>query len=189
MKLKKGIYIAALLNGDDYFGKFLLRTILNQKVSTRCDAGIGRFSFAQDGSIYACPGAIGIDELKVGNLEGGISYKKRDKFYKVLTEREKCNDCFARFVCGGECMVSSYYSTNKINEVDQVMCELKKHLYKLALLFNHIIRKTGYYKTIYLACIEKTKRFDEDSKVTKYLEDNPKISFMDVKLNRDEFKI
>jgi|GEM_PF-771021 len=180
-------YIAALLNGDDYFGKFLLRTILNQKVSTRCDAGIGRFSLAQDGNIYACPGAIGIDELKVGSLEGGISYKKRDKFYKVLIERINCNDCFARFVCGGECMVSSYYSTNKIDEIDTVMCELKKHLYKLALLFNHIISKTIYYKTIYLACIEKTKRFDEDLKVTKYLNDNPQISFNDVKFNREKY--
>jgi radical SAM protein with 4Fe4S-binding SPASM domain len=178
-------YIAALLNGDDYFGKFMLRLILNHKVLTRCDAGIGRFSLAQDGNIYACPGAIGIEELEVGSLEGGISYKIRDKLYKVLTEREKCNDCFARFVCGGECMVSSYYSTNKIDEVDQVMCELKKHLYKLSLLFNHIIGKTSYYKTIYLACIEKTKRFDEDSRITKYLEDNPQISFMDVKLNRE----
>lgn len=65
-------YIAAILNGDDYFGKFLLRSILNQKVSTRCDAGIGRFSLAQDGSIYTCPGAIGIEDLKVGSLEGWI---------------------------------------------------------------------------------------------------------------------
>lgn len=175
-------YIASLLNGDDYFGKFLLRTILNQKVSTRCDAGIGRFSLAKDGSIYVCPGAIGIDELKVGRLEGGISYKKRDKFYKVLTERMNCNDCFARFVCGGECMVSSYYSYKEIDEVDAVMCALKKHLYKLALLFNHIVSKTGYYKTIYLACIEKNKRFDEDLEVTEYLHNNPNVSFMELKL-------
>ena len=182
-------YIAALLNGDDYFGKFLLRTILNQKVSTRCDAGIGRFSLAQDGNIYACPGAIGIEDLKVGSLEGGISYKLRDKFYKVLTERSNCNDCFARFVCGGECMVSSYYSTNRIDDVDNGMCELKKHLYKLSLLFNHIISNTVYYKTIYLACIEKTKRFDEDLQVTEYLKNNPQIKFMDVKLNREKHKI
>lgn len=182
-------YIAALLNGDDYFGKFILRSILNQRVSTRCDAGIGRFSLVQDGSIYACPGAIGINELELGSLEGGINYKKREKLYIVLTRRINCNDCFARFVCGGECMVSSYYSTNKIDEVDTVMCDLKKHLYKLSLLFNHIISKTVYYKTIYLACVEKTNRFDEDLEVTEYLGNNPQISFMDVKLNREKHKL
>lgn len=182
-------YIAALLNGDDYFGKFLLRTILCQKISTRCDAGVGRFSLAQAGTIYACPGAIGIDDLKVGSLEGGISYKKRDEFYRVLTGRSNCKDCFARFVCGGECMVSSYYSTKSINEVDTTMCDLKKHLYKLSLLFKHIIEKTVYYKPIYLACIEKSKRFDEDNKVTEYLSKNPNIQFMDVKFNREKHKI
>lgn len=181
-------YMASLLNGDDYFGKFLLRTILNQKVSTRCDAGIGRFSLTKDGSIYVCPGAIGINELKVGRLEGGISYKRRDKFYKVLTERRNCDNCFARFVCGGECMVSSYYSYKEIDEVDTVMCKLKKHLYKLALLFNNLIGKTVYYETIYLACIEKTKRFDADLKVTEYLNDNPQISFMQVKNNKQLYE-
>lgn len=182
-------YIAALLNGDDYFGKFLVRTILNQKVSTRCDAGIGRFSLAPDGDIYACPGAIGINELKVGNMKGGIDYKLRDRFYNVLTERSNCNNCFVRFVCGGECMVNSYYSTGKIDQVDNVMCDLKRHLYKLSLLLKHIIKQTNYFKPVYLACIEKKKRFDEDVKVTEYLKSNPHISFMDVKLNREKHNL
>ncbi|MCK4551563.1 MAG: hypothetical protein KAU02_01505 [Tenericutes bacterium] len=37
-------HLSVLLNGDDYFGKFIQRIILNHKVSTRCDAGLGRFS-------------------------------------------------------------------------------------------------------------------------------------------------
>jgi uncharacterized protein len=176
-------YIAALLNGDDYFGKFLLRTILGQKVSTRCDAGIGRFSFTPNGNIYVCPGAIDIDELKIGTLESGINYEMRDRLWKQLTEREECNNCFARFVCGGECMVSTYYATNKIDKVDHIMCELKKHLYKLSLLYNHIICSTVYYNTVYLACMEKAKRFDEDKEVSIYLKNNPEITFMEVKMN------
>jgi uncharacterized protein len=182
-------YIAALLNGDDYFGKFLLRTILGQKVSTRCDAGIGRFSLAPDGSLYVCPGAIDIEELKIGTLEGGIDYEVRDKFWKYLKDRKECKDCFARFVCGGECMVSSYYSSGEIEVVDKTMCELKKHLYKLALLFSELLKKTLYYDPIYKACEEKSKRFDEDLVITRYLDDNPNFRFMHVKLNRDKHKI
>ncbi|MBU1144742.1 MAG: hypothetical protein KJ971_02650 [Firmicutes bacterium] len=69
-------YLAVLLNGDDYFGKFLLRVILNHKVSTRCEAGLGRFSLTSDKKIIACPGSIGIDEMAIGTLEEGLNQKK-----------------------------------------------------------------------------------------------------------------
>ncbi|MBD5131584.1 MAG: radical SAM protein [Clostridiales bacterium] len=36
-------YIYSVINGDDYFGKFLKRTLLGRNVYGRCDAGIGRF--------------------------------------------------------------------------------------------------------------------------------------------------
>lgn len=175
-------YIAALLNGDDFFGKFLLKTILGQKVSTRCDAGIGRFSLAPDGSIYVCPGAIDIEELKIGTLEGGIDYEVRDKLWKHLTERKGCNNCFVRFVCGGECMVSSYYSSGEVDAVDDTMCRLKKHLYKLALLFSRMITDTMYHIQIYRACEEKNNRFKEDLELKKYIAENPQLSFTDAKM-------
>ena len=180
-------YIAALLNGDDYFGKFLLRTILNQKVSTRCDAGIGRFSLAQDGRIYVCPGAVDIEKMVVGNLSTGIDTRKRDEFWKLLVGRKLCIDCFARFVCGGECMVSSYYISGEIDQKEDVMCTLKKHLYKLSLLFKSLLQQTSYYESLYLACVEKNKRFQEDLEVTRYLEKNPEVKFMDVKMNREKY--
>lgn len=178
-------YIATLLNGDDYFGKFLLRTILGKKVTTRCDAGIGRFSLAPDGCIYVCPGAIDIEELVIGSLEDGINYDVRDKFWEHLTKRVRCEDCFARFVCGGECMVSSYYAANVIYKVDDVMCELKKFLYKLSLLFYKFIYQTNNFEQIHKACIEKNKRFEEDIRFSKILDDNPDVSFMELKMNNE----
>lgn len=45
-------YLASILNGDVYFGKFILRTILKKKVYTRCDTGIGRFSIGTSGVEY-----------------------------------------------------------------------------------------------------------------------------------------
>ncbi len=180
-------YLAALLNGDDYFGKFILRTILRQRVFTRCDAGIGRFSLAKDGRIYVCPGAIDIEEFEIGNLKDGIDLDKREEIHKIMIEKKKCSDCFARFVCGGECLVNSYYLSSNMNDVDYVMCNLKKHLFKLSLLFEHIIKKTKYYNRIFLACVEKSKRFSEDLNVTEYLNQNPDVSFMDIKMNRDKY--
>ncbi len=182
-------YIAALLNGDDYFGKFILRTILGQSVSARCDAGIGRFSLAPDGKIYACPGAIDIDEFIVGDYKKGIDTDKRDAFWKILTERSKCDYCFARFICGGECMVSSYYTYGKLDKVDKTMCELKKHLFKLSLLFNQVMKQSQYYVSIYNACIEKVKRFEVDLDMSFILNNSNEYSYAelnDYKFNNQE---
>ena len=178
-------YIAALLNGDDYFGKFILRAVMGQKVSTRCDAGIGRFSLASDGNIYVCPGAVDIEELLIGTLDGGINYEARDKFWKHLTNRSKCNSCFARFVCGGECMINSYYSKGRFDQLDEVMCDLKKHIYKLSLLFKQMIESTHFKGQIYKACVEKSMRFMEDLEIKDILKKNPELRFLDVKNEKD----
>lgn len=58
-------YLHALLNGDDYFGKFLKRYISRGFVSGRCDAGIARFALVADGGIYCCPAGVGKDECRV----------------------------------------------------------------------------------------------------------------------------
>ena len=180
-------FIAALLNGDDYFGKFLLRAILSYRITTRCDAGFGRFSLDANGDIYACPGAVGIKDLVVGTLVTGIDDDKRVQLYNKLIKRNKCGECFARFVCGGECMVNAFYLEKSISGLDSVLCKLRKHLYKLALLYNYALLKSPYHKTVYLACLEKIKRFDEDLEITKYLEENPQVTFMDIKQNRERY--
>ena len=182
-------YLSAILNGDDYFGKFLLRTILNQKVTTRCDAGIGRFSLSPDKKIYACPGSIDIDELVVGTLEEGIYKEKRELLWNTLINRKQCQDCFAKFVCGGECFVNAYYSTKSIIEKDDVMCELKKHLYTLSLNFNHYLKQMDCYSVVLRGGVDKLKRFDEDKEVTNFLNNNKDISFNELKYNRDMYNL
>ncbi len=180
-------YIGALLNGDDYFGKFILRAILNQKVSTRCDAGLGRFSLSTDGNIYACPGGVDIEELVVGTLENGLDRKKMNNFWRILTDRRHCTGCFARFVCGGECMVNSFYFDKSIMSVDNTMCDLKKHLYNLALLYSFVTVRTCFYKSIYELCSEKSNRFIEDIELTVVLRNMSKrFTFCDLKGIKDE---
>jgi uncharacterized protein len=178
-------YLSAILNGDDYFGKFLLRSILGMKVTTRCDAGIGRFSLAPDGLIYACPGAIDIPELVVGTLNKGIDKEKREFLWNTLVNREKCQDCYARFVCGGECFVNAYYSTKSIIEKDDIMCELKRHLFKLSLMFNDYLKQMECYGVVIRGCVNKIKRFEEDKEVTNFLKNNPNVSFNDLKNNKN----
>jgi uncharacterized protein len=118
-------YLGALVNGDDYYGRFLLRVILNQKVASRCDAGLGRFSLTPDLRIMACPGSLGIDDLVVGSLDQGIDFIKVNKLWEMISGKKYCDGCEARFVCGGECMVESFYSSGNTSTVDRTMCALK----------------------------------------------------------------
>jgi radical SAM protein with 4Fe4S-binding SPASM domain len=164
-------YLGALLNGDDYYGKFLLRVILNYKVSTRCDAGLGRFSLTPEMNIIACPGSIGIDDLVVGTLNQGLNYNKIDALWEMMIGRKNCVDCEARFVCGGECIVVSYYKSLKLDSVDQIMCDLKRHLFKLSVKFKFELmsKSEEHFYTVYDGCLIKMKRFGEAKDLSQKL--------------------
>ena len=67
------------------------------------------------------------------------------------------------------------------------MCRLKKHIFKLALLFNQKLSKSLYHSVIIKACIEKNSRFSEDNEL-KQLMINKKntMKFMDLKKLKDD---
>jgi len=59
---------------------------------------------------------FGIDELKA---------LIKNHLWGTLSDRKHCHDCEARFVCGDECMVVSYYNQKILNSIDETMCKLK----------------------------------------------------------------
>jgi len=182
--------LGILLNGDDYFGKFIQRVILNHKVSTRCDAGLGRFSLTPDKKIIACPGSsIGIEELELGTLDTGLDKGRIDQFWNILSERRRCLDCEARYVCGGECMVVSYYKNKTLDSVDEVMCELKKHLFELAIKFKFelILHSEELFNAVYEGCQIKADRLMEDKELLNTLKKlNGQYTFMELKKYKDD---
>jgi len=181
-------YLGILLNGDDYFGKFILRVILNHKVGTRCDAGLGRFSMTPERKIIACPGSIGIKEMELGTLGIEINHERMNHFWSIQTERKQCQECEARYVCGGECMVVSFYKSKRLDSVDEVMCILKKHLFELAIKFKFelIIQNEELFKAIYDGCQIKANRFQEDLNLSTTLKKiNGQYTFMELKKIKD----
>ena len=133
-------YVYSLVNGDDYFGKFLKRTLLKHEMYGRCDAGIGRFSLAGDKNIYFCPAAAGMEGGIVGNLEYGIRLRK---IYEMWDEQRNsaCVKCFARKYCGGECKIVSYNKYGHFNGLDPIMCKIKRHLFLLANYFTEALNE------------------------------------------------
>ncbi|MDE7165018.1 MAG: radical SAM protein [Clostridiales bacterium] len=134
-------YTYALLNGDDYFGKFLRRVTLNVNVLGRCDAGIGRFALAGDKKIYCCPAAAHIDGGIVGDLENGINQSKIRLMWSKLYNT-MCGGCEASGACGGECKIVSYNRYGNFDGIDSIMCKIKRHIYGLAKRFVAVLADT-----------------------------------------------
>ena len=176
-------YFLALLDGDDYFGKYMYRVIMNIRVNIRCDAGIGRFSLGTDKKIYACPAGITIPDLEIGSLEFGLDYSKVDKIWRVLNDRTHCTNCFAKYYCGGECLVNSAIHYNAIGKYDEFMCQYNRHLTKLAmLLINHIkLEIPNIYYSLFEFCHDKSSRIttnNEVASVSKYFKNT--YTFTDI---------
>jgi len=182
-------YISAILNGDDYFGKFLTRVIVDLRVSTRCDAGFSRASLDAEKNIYVCPAAIGIQDLIIGTLEEGIDINKQKEIYNLLTSRKNCNNCEAKYVCGGECLVNAYYTRKSVYEKDDTMCKLKKHIFKLCLLFKAELfsRNIEIFKVVHRGCLQKIARFSEDKELKETLKLlEGRMKFTELKKIKDE---
>lgn len=171
-----------LLNGDDYFGKFIFRSFLNSKALTRCDCASGRIAVSVDGQFFPCPALIN-SEYPLGNLEKGFDSLMAQNIYGCQTERNKCQTCFFRFSCGGECIAEN-------KEPNPVMCEFKKHLILLSMVFEEHCRylPCESYQKIYDFCLEKKSRLIEDPKFRTFRRNYPGYTFSDARKIYDSMK-
>jgi radical SAM protein with 4Fe4S-binding SPASM domain len=124
-------YIKILLNGDDYFGKFIRQSFSGLYQPIRCNAGFARISLDTNGKIYACPAAAEVNDLCLGTIDTLNNINQKDfqmLFYEQVDKEEPCASCEVRHSCGGECLVEKRLN----NGVNEIMCIYKKHLIYLA---------------------------------------------------------
>lgn len=71
----------------------------------RCGAGLGMSAASTDGSIYPCHRFVGMKEYAIGTIEAGVDPQKVEGFFSAAdaANKEKCEVCFARQICGGFC--------------------------------------------------------------------------------------
>ncbi len=153
-------YITAILKSDDYFGKFIKRVISNSLIASRCAAGVSKFSLTSDGFIYACGAGVNYDDFIIGDIHNGIDNLKIEILYDIQFKKTYCQNCWAKFLCGGECMVRSKLLHNVLGKPDELMCMLNKHLIKLAFLFKYILyeQNESVFNEIYNFCLADNNR-------------------------------
>lgn len=170
--------LKALLNGNDYFGKFIIRAFLGTRCIVRCDAGLSRFTLDTDGSIFGCPSAFGNESLQIGN-NGLIKTEKLESIFMNQIDNNDCNMCSMRYFCGGECVIEKTLNSMKCN---QLMCIFKKHLILLSVYLNLELQKNRkVYMDIYNFCSEVLSRFSLDKELEKFLSTHKEYSFCEGK--------
>lgn len=149
IKLNNWILLKKIINGDDYFGKFIYRCFLNLRVLNRCDAGISRFTIEEENKIYGCPAASMYPSFEITSLNPKSQLKKQ-------IFNNNCQKCEFFYFCGGECEIE-FYLHNKKNEV---MCYFKKKLIALAMYLKLVVlfEYPETFYDIYSFCQEKMNR-------------------------------
>lgn len=125
-------YIKMILNDNDYFGKILRRLLIKQIVFNRCQAGKNKIAATADGNIYPCDSFVGINDFIIGNY---CSKTIENNPFKNICfdDRNKCRNCWGRFLCGGDCYHNSYLKNSDIYIPDEKFCDLQLYLILLSI--------------------------------------------------------
>lgn len=126
-------YLSALTE-QDFFGRFIFRVMFNDRLSYRCQAGRDHISVDLKGDIYPCMMFNEMPEYKIGNIYEDIDEGKRRCFLVPdVDHKPVCQNCWARYFCGGGCHFSAWAANGNTQIPDAVKCELIRHLTELSI--------------------------------------------------------
>lgn len=130
-------YFNKLIKGADtlggYIQKAFLKGILNQY---RCDGGKNRLVVDREGNMYTCSVMNGCEDFYIGNIYQGINEKRRRNYSRAVDNTSKeCVECWAAYICSGECSAVSYYTHNELYRPNLKLCMYRKRLIRLAIGF------------------------------------------------------
>lgn len=166
----------SLLNGDDYFGKFISKVFNNGISLNRCDAGGGRIFVNIDKEVYPCVPLGQYNEYRCDMVDFNAN-----KFQNILDEgyaKTSCSHCDFVSLCGGECFVEKLMH----NGINSNMCLFKKKLISLAIYLKEEIKQnvTSYNK-IKEFILSKRKLLGMDKNYKDIVNNNPDLTFKECK--------
>lgn len=122
-----------ICNENDTYGKILLRIIIQSGVTRRCNAGVNKFSVSPEGRLYPCDSFQGIEEYCIGDIYKGFN-ERYFEFSKMRNnDIEKCEKCWAKNICGGDCFYHAYINTGSPWIPDDKVCCIMKEITKMCI--------------------------------------------------------
>ncbi|ACV61836.1 Radical SAM domain protein [Desulfofarcimen acetoxidans DSM 771] len=90
-----------------------------------CGTGRQLLAVAVNGDLYPCPRFLALPEYRVGSVaEDGFQGELHQK--SLLIHSEDCRSCWARYFCGGACIVEHLGGTGSIFRVNPNTCRLRR---------------------------------------------------------------
>lgn len=101
-----------------------------------CGAGHEYYAVAANGDLYPCHQFVGRERYNLGNVFEGVKNKELPKYFREshVLNKEKCQDCWARFFCSGGCHANADLFHDDIRQPYEVGCELQKKRLECALM-------------------------------------------------------
>lgn len=109
---------------------------------TGCGAGYEYAALTPEGNIYPCHQLVGKEDYIMGDIFSPFPKNKNlsETFYEArVPYKEKCRECWARYLCGGGCHAQAIFSNDDIKSPCEVTCALMKQRLEYALCGQYII--------------------------------------------------
>jgi len=143
-ELSKVYELAAQYGGEAELRKFVMMNhyfrTFETKVRTvnHCGAGKSLLHTDANGELYTCAWLINDKEEKVGqDLE--LHTQKLEEYASPIYEKNNCQSCWARFICGGGCMYNNKVKNGNKYEKDPHFCQRTRQL--LAEGISHFVKQ------------------------------------------------
>lgn len=95
---------------------------------TGCGAGSEYLAITPEGDIYPCHQFVGNEAFRMGNiLHGEFEKDLQISFGNAhVYNKEKCNECWAKFYCSGGCHANAYHFHKDIHIPYEIGCQMEK---------------------------------------------------------------
>lgn len=116
---------------------YLVRALADGKAAGlgRCGAGLAMAAASTDGNIYPCHRFVGMKDYIIGTIDAGVDPEAVQSFFREADEvnKEKCDVCFARQICGGFCFYNISDGKGGFVPPDERECESFRESVKYAI--------------------------------------------------------
>jgi radical SAM protein with 4Fe4S-binding SPASM domain len=109
-----------------------------------CGGGGTYFTFSPDDSIMPCHRLVGDTNFQVGSGATGLSADTREWTLPV-DAHPVCSNCWARYVCGGNCRQENVLATGKLRGLNEETCRYQQGL------LEEVIRHLGNASAAYIS--------------------------------------